>query len=89
MTKLNFVVSDAQLSVIKATNIGTLGPHIKECPFVVGDFISFPLAPALYFRVTTRSYMSRQPPAESEWKMTLELAQDPIHVLAPPNTSRD
>lgn len=78
MTVLSFVVSDAQKSVFSAAGIDAGGLDYTLCPINVGDIISFPDAPLLFYRVLSRCLLPQKPPMESTWRMALEPCQDPI-----------
>jgi hypothetical protein len=60
MTEYHFVTATASMKdVVKAVGIPTaMATHTAypQCPFVVGDFISYPAAPSLCFRVAWRLY---------------------------------
>lgn len=82
MAILSFVVSDSQKSVFTASGINAGGLDYPLCPFNVGDIISFPDAPLLFYRVLYRHLTPQKPPMESTWMMALEPCQNPIEEPA-------
>jgi hypothetical protein len=54
------------------------------CPFVVGDFIAWPSAPGLAFRVIWRLYRDASEEKPARWMVGLEQAAHPLDVQAGP-----
>ena len=77
MPSVHFRVPPSQLSVAKAVGIVGAGDAIVDCPLHPGDLLSFPEAPAVFWRVTRRALAARKPPAQSEWTVWLEQADNP------------
>lgn len=83
-TKITFVgETDEMVNSMRALGIGRPGePIAVPCPYQVGDFISYPSAPGLAFRVTYRLYSGGDESKQPEWFLGLEKAP---HPLAPPS----
>ncbi len=82
MVEIRFVTSDSMYSVLAAAGIDMKGTTYPSCPFAVGDVVSSRIAPAMFFRVTSRWFVTGdliKPPA---WHLMLEQASDPLATLA-------
>lgn len=91
-TELVFTVDASLESVIKSAGIDMTGRTFAHCPLVVGDVISFPEAPALFFRVETRwlragSTTNPNPSSwPDQWVLVLEQTEAPIRRSATPSS---
>jgi len=84
MAKVQFITSESMKSVATAAGINTEGMTFGACPFLVGDVLSFPAAPQLFFQVVGRVAMAQPLPADGEWLILLEPSPDPYLVLETP-----
>lgn len=87
MTEIFFVASASMKDVASSAGIPTgIGPRAEYpvCPFVVGDFIAWPSAPGLVFRVTWRRYRDASEERPARWMVGLEQADDPLNLLPEP-----
>lgn len=85
-TEIIFVVSESMKDVARSIGIPTArGGRVEymPCPFAVGDFISYPAASALAFRVTWRLYSAESESKPTRWILGLEKAVHPLEDQAP------
>lgn len=78
MSSINFIVSDTQKSVALAAGITGKGEVFSHCSLHVGDVVSFPGSPHLFWKVVSRMYSAKNPPADGEWFVFLEPTQEPF-----------
>jgi hypothetical protein len=88
MTEVIFIVSESMKDVAIAVGIPTrVAPQAEYpvCPFSVGDFIAWPSAPGLAFRVTWRLYRDASEEKPARWMLGLEKASHPLFPEDPPS----
>lgn len=81
MTETFFVAADSMVDVAKAVGIPTGPGHnviVDLCPFVVGDFISYPAAPSIAVRVVWRLYSYASDSKPARWIIGIEQARHPL-----------
>ncbi len=79
--EVSFVVPESVKSIAQAAGITAAGGALHPCPFSVGDFVSFPEAPSLFFRVTGRVYQASLDRRSAQWLVLLEQSGDPLVPL--------
>lgn len=82
-----FAVSDSLKSIATAAGIDRTGDEIPPCPLQIGDVISDPTAPGLFFRVASRWISLASDDKPPRWFLTLEQAPDPLASLDRPRES--
>jgi hypothetical protein len=81
MAETLFVASDSMVDVAKSVGIPTGAGHnvmVDACPFVVGDFISYPAAPTIAARVVWRLYSHASDSKPARWIIGIEKARHPL-----------
>lgn len=81
---INFIVPESLKSVCAGAGIRGAGESFIECPLSVGDYVSWPSAPGLHFRVTFRLYHAGPVGQLGEWHLGLVQATNPIDTLDAP-----
>lgn len=79
--EISFVSTDATSTVAKLAGIAAKGSILEPCPLHVGDVISFPEAPGLMFRVTTRMFQPGGARKRAQWLLLIEPTPDPLDAL--------
>lgn len=80
-TEFCFVASESMVDVAKSVGIPTGPGHeslVDPCPFVVGDFISYPIAPSIAVRVVWRLYSYASDSKPARWMIGIEKADHPL-----------
>jgi hypothetical protein len=75
----NESMKDVAMSVGIPTAVAPREPY-PTCPFVVGDFIAYPAAPSIAFRVTWRLYSHASESKPDRWLIGIEQADHPLAV---------
>lgn len=77
-TTVTFITtSDSMKDAMSSAGIDPRGT-VPACPYSVGDFLTFPQAPGLAFRITKRLHAGGNAGEDGEWLVFIEPAPHPL-----------
>lgn len=79
--KISFVTSETTQSVVKAVGALMKGGQVTPCPLSVGDVISDPSAPRMYFQIVGRQFHVGTAKSPGTWFLYVKQAEDPESFL--------
>jgi hypothetical protein len=81
LNEINFVARDSLADIANMAGLSEGVSMARACPFLPGDMLSFPAAPALFFKVMWRLFQPVEDGLGGHWLVALDQCPDPLSTL--------